>query len=221
MMPWLHDLTQESSSNSLLLSWRSLGSQLLGCFFSYKEPCIVAYVCIVARTWSLSSWRQGHLCACPAACSVAPSMLTCPRVIDGTAQALLPRSYLTLVRTELAGATYFYTDPVPRPYYLSPWPSLAMLISKTYLEIFQEPLVQAVQCLDNLILHSHLDFMWCQMVTDLWLSQDKNPSRKCQYGSHLLSCPDSCCLAWGWCSTDLDWLTQLSPHQFNGITRMI
>lgn len=182
MMPWLHDLTQERSSNSLLLSWRSLGSQLLGCFFSYKELCIVAYISIVARTWSLSSWRQGHLCACPAACSVAPSMLTCPTVIDRTAQALAPVSYLTLVCTELAGATYFYTDPVPRSCYLSPWPSLAMLISKTYLEIFQEPLVQAVQCLsDKLILHSHLDFMWFQMVTDLWLSQDKNPIRKSQW----------------------------------------
>ena len=129
MMPWLHDLTQESSSNSLLLSWSSLGSQLLGCFFSYKEPCIVAYISIVARTWSLSSWWQGHLCACPAACSVAPSMLPCPSVMDRTAQALSPWSYLTSVCTELSGAAHLCTNPVPRSYYLSPWSSLAMLIS--------------------------------------------------------------------------------------------
>lgn len=42
MMPWLHDLTQESLSNSLLLNRRSLGPLLLGHFFGQEKHCVLA-----------------------------------------------------------------------------------------------------------------------------------------------------------------------------------
>ena len=35
------------------------------------------------------------------------------------------------------------------------------------------------------------------------------------------SCPGVHSLECSWCSSDINWLTQLSPHQFSGIQRMI